>query len=476
MATVRKLVTKLAFEADTSQADKFERIIIRLKTKVEALNRAMKSKSEDDRRKRINKLATAFKRLREKIDQTKIGKAVKNFGKRIIKATEAFNTAVLPKIRKIAGRIVGVFKGIAEKIKNNKLKIIGAIIAAAAAIKSATLRTAEVETLDVAIIGKFGEEGAKELNKQIEKIKKDLKIGELFSALEIKQGIVTAIQLGVDPKAIGRQIQDALLAAATTPGASFEEAMAAFTTFTFTGDEASLAKFGTFNRDQIEALKIARREASNFTNERKEQILLQANALKRADRLRQLERVLGTTSAKISKTTGEIADSWLRAGNAIKDNVNNQLDNTLELIKSIKNEGLTETFLNFQQTLPSGEKGKSIKENLSSAKGLISDRRTDKETKDPGFLQQRSDVGLLGLILGFKNKQPQTQGQSLSAPSVAPAGISSGGQEITVTQNITVDGNVVDVSRTEQSKMWKALQSAIMVSNQSRFGASANRQ
>lgn len=437
MATVRKLITKLSFEADTSQADKFERVIIGLKNKVNELNRALKGKGETDgRKKQMNRLAQAFKNLKSKIESTKIGQAVKGFGKRILKATKEFSSVILPKIRKIGSQITGVFSGIAQKIKNNKLKIIGAIVAAAAAIRSATLRSATVETLRVDIIGEFGVEGAKELDKQIEKIKKDLKIGELFSEEEIKQGIVTAIQLGVDPKTISKLIQDALLAAATTPGASFEEAMAAFTTFTFTGDEASLAKFGTFNRRQIEAIKLARREASNFTNERKTQILLQATQLKRGENIKQLERVLGTTSAKIGKTSGEIADSWLKAGDFIKDGVNIQLENTEEILKRIKELGFIEGLAGFQQKAPIGAQSKDVKpgeeERLPSLRDSIDSLnntirsllgkapREGGATKEesPGSLSKLADkenrnIGLFGLILKalgvktFKQKQEE---------------------------------------------------------------------
>ncbi|KKK87558.1 hypothetical protein LCGC14_2752010, partial [marine sediment metagenome] len=42
MATVRKLVTKLSFDADLSQANKFERAIISLKKNVVKLNTALK--------------------------------------------------------------------------------------------------------------------------------------------------------------------------------------------------------------------------------------------------------------------------------------------------------------------------------------------------------------------------------------------------------------------------------------------------
>jgi len=546
MATVRKLVTKLAFEADTSQAEKFERVIIGLKNKIVQLNKALKGGKEDERTKRVGRLANAFKRLRDKINSSKVGQAVKNFGKRIVKATKGFSTTVLPAIKKITDKVVGVFSGVAQKIKNNKLKIIGAIVAAAAAIRSATLRSAEVETLDIAIIGKFGVEGAKGLNDQIEKIKKDLKLGELFSAQEIKQGIVTAIQLGADPKTISRQIQDALLAAATTPGASFEEAMAAFTTFTFTGDEASLAKFSTFNRAQIEALKLAQREASNFTNERKEQILLQANALKRAERLELLEKVLRSTAAKISQVTGEIADGWIRAGDAVKDDVNTNLDDTLNLIQLIKKEGFFEGITKFgQESVKAGRfEGLIPGEKEKPRKGLTTKPISkgfpgqDKDTTGEGIFGERKGASILEFILGIKNKPDQIQEPKDDAPKITPPGIPieektvagkpepkdqgivparepaakvsdiipkvpqtrdlsskvpditqtrgpatkvpdivpAPSQSVQVTQNITIDGNVVDVSRTEQSKMLKSLQSAIMSTNQMTFGANANRQ
>jgi len=441
MATVRKLVTKLAFEADISQAEKFERVIIDIKNKVIQLNKALKGKGEEDkRRKRINRLSKAFKDLKNRIEKTRIGQAVKKFGKRLLKATEGFRNTVIPKMKLISARIVGIFSGMAKKIKQNKLKIIGAIALAAAAIRGATLRAATVETLDIAIIGKFGEKGAENLNKEIERIKKDLKLGELFSAEEIKQGIVTAIQLGVDTKTISSMIQDALLAAAVTPGASFEEAMAAFTTFTFTGDEASLAKFGTFNRNQIEAIKIARRSASEFTDERKKQILQQANILKREERIKQLQRVLGTTSAKISQTSGEIADAWVRAGGALKDGVNKQLENTARLLREIKEKGIIDAIINFQQELPTGERSPSIRQIIKDPKKLL-------------------EVG--GSILSAP-KIPSIQTQQVPG--------------VTVNQTITVDGNVSDVNSAQTERVRKGIQAHMVPLNQVRFGLNANRQ
>ncbi len=583
MATVRKLVTKLSFDADLSQADKFERAVISLKKNVVKLNTALKGKGQVEGRiaglnkfgnaikrlkrkiklagigaalrklrrsiknskigealvklkkkivdsklirtlaklkRKINeskigatliklknkikksKLGEAFVKLKEKIDKIKIKEAIKKFGERARKGIRGLNKAIITPLKIVAKGIKKVFTGIVNSIKKHKFAIVAAVVGAVAATKRAITEAATVERLDVAIETGFKKAGGlKRVNEAIKKAKEDLEIGELFSEQDFKQGIVRALELGVSPDLITKFIKRAILVSQRKVGATFEETMTKLLEFTFVGEERALAEFGLFSQNEIEAIKKANREAANFTNSRKAQIALQRIDSKERENIENLQRVLETLTAKTAQLSGEAADSWLRGGNAIKEQVNVALTETLRIVRLIKKEGFLEGVKKNAEKIKEDIKSGQLKEIITPLGKIEIDPKFSEEIKKASkfleTLEKIKEAG--GDVIKFiiESEKPTIGQKATGGKTITP--LVPGAQSSNVINNVTnttssitpptqntrssvvinqtnnIDGNVVDVSRTEQAKVYKQLQAAILGANQVIRGENAVR-
>ncbi len=534
MATVRKLVTKLSFDADLSQANKFEGIINGLKKKVIELNKALQAgkvrvptikapklprklaetlKSLKEKlkksglgefyeglRKKIaesrvgqaigkikkkiedSKIGRAFRKLKDDIKDAQVVKAITTFTKNAAAAVKKLGETVVVPIKLAVTAIGKAFKGIVDTIRNNKFKIIALVAATVAGIKKAITEAATVEELTVFIESKFGIEGTKKLNAQIQKAKKDLRIGEMFKAEEIKQALVTALKLGVEPDLIAKFIKDAFIIAGGTPGLTFGEAFLDLTRFTFGGaTERELTKLGLFSQKEIEAGKISKRLAGDVVNSRKAQIVLQALQLKRQEGIKRLDKALLTVVAKQKQISGEISGIFLDIGNAIRTDVNQALTETLELMRAIRKEGFFEGAKTFIEGIRESFKAGKIKEILSPL-GRI-------KIKQPALIPQKPPIiapkkpkekslinKIFGLQLNERNKgegKLTTETASLNIPPVINFQLPAQREQLitqNITQNITVDGNVVDISRAEQARVYKQIQAGFIGLNQMKRG------
>jgi len=84
---------------------------------------------------------------------------------------------------------------------------------------------------------------------------------------------------------------------------------------------------------------------------------------------------------------------------------------------------------------------------------------------------------LIGVPEPERKERPISDRLNLNIPPVSqlPAR-NTQTSETNITQNITIDGNVTDVSRNETAKVTKQLQAHMIPLNQVKFGANVNRQ
>jgi hypothetical protein len=458
MATVRKLVTKLSFEADLSQADKFERIIVAIKTRVKELNTALKSTKDTDRKKTsLGKLGEAFKNLRKKIDESKVGQAIKKVGKVAARNIKQFKNKIIVPLQNFGKKLSTTFKGITDKVRQHKFAVIGAITGAILGMRKAVLSAADVEVMDIAI-GAILEEkdfkgGIKRINKQFEDLKNELNLGEFFTETEFKEGLLNALRLGVDPKIVTSFLKTAL-AEGVKPGIEFGEIL-----LNLTGasagktTEQELVNIGLYDQDTIEGLTLAKRLFAEVRNDRKLAIIQQAIQKTEQARINTTLKIMETTSANIEKLQGEAAATIKNVGDSWLPDVNRGLEIMLDLTKKIKKEGFFDAALDFEQRLPGGGKKKSLREQAADS----------------------PHSRLMDFLFGGKEKTITPSGPGVTVP-FSEATRTPGGGDVSVYQYITIDGNVTDITSENLARVRKQLQAAMLTRGQMNYGSNATAQ
>lgn len=364
MATVRKLITKLTFETNLSQANKYGNKIDALKKKVVAFDKVLQklnttsgqlkpvkfpeSKIPPIKPPKIpdppkltrwqrfrRRFKTIFLKLSAILDSSPIGKRIKEWGKKAKVAIDFLNTAVIVPLTKFKNRLKKTFTGILGNIKKNRFKLVAAAAAAVAAIKAAIGKAATEQDLDISIKFFTKSRSVKAINDDIAKLRKDLNFGQLFTDIDIKTAIVQSLQEGISPESIKKLLRPAIKIAGAS-GLEIADVLGRLTSFSVRGGEETLTPLGLIDQATIEAIKKAEREAGKLTNSRKLQIVL-ALALNKESRINATfeERLLSTT-VKVKQVSGEIEESFSKIGEAVRENTNKALDETRTILRDIR--------------------------------------------------------------------------------------------------------------------------------------------
>jgi hypothetical protein len=357
MATVRKLVTKLKFEADTTQAEKFERKINNIRTTLEKFDKLLTKFVTDTRKikppevptppqerlsawqKFREKLKNAIDGIRKRISESKIGSAITNWGKRFATAMGPMKKVVTKSLGALKSVVTNAFKGITTFIRNNKFKILGVIAGTVAAAKKALTLASTQEQLDITIRRGFG---VKDLDKDIADIKKGLRaegldFGKAFTDLDIKQAVFDSLSQGIDFQTI-KEFLPTAFKLGIRPGQTLTGALSGTAGFAKgTVDEAGLTQFGIIDRDTIEKLKLARTEASNFTNARKRALVF-SRILNNSEQinLTALE-LLNSAGGEQKKLLGEIEQTWSNVGEKLLPKAVEQARELNNIVNDINN-------------------------------------------------------------------------------------------------------------------------------------------
>jgi hypothetical protein len=398
MTTVRSLTAKLNFNVDTSQAEKFQRVIRDTNQSLQAVKTSKIVKDTGKVVRALKKMRTAFKK---KLDTTKVGKSlnslsektakfktkVKSLRESIKKMREAFrekieSTAFGKGIKKISdsmtklvnsakkvGRVFKIgglkkkinawMKGAAAAVKNKSKKVLSNIkkfadkinlkanlvrsaMAALAATTASVVMAASKESAETRVLGLSGEGGVEKLKENYSKIRKLSK--GLFDEGDIAKAGAAFLEVNNNIEAMNK-LMPVATKLAVIHGKDLGEVMTQLGQFTVTGSEESLKNLGLYNEREIELIKKQGKEASQFTNTQKLQTLYSQVGKKKGQIDPAFQKSFGDTSTKFKQLTGTAKQGALEFGESGQASLNKDLDRGRNQLKR---------FINFIKTPGAG--------------------------------------------------------------------------------------------------------------------------